>query len=107
MPRRRASEEPGGTPGDRRSPCLLGADLEAAEAPDHDVLAGLLRDLSAELLDCPPLVLRVHVLLVQQDNVLESLLELALDDPAAHVLGLVGGLLLENTLLARNELVRH
>src|SRR2546421_2034790 len=71
------------------------ADLEAREAPDHDVLAGLRRRGGPQLLDRLAAVLvLVHVLLLQQDNLLEPFAELALGDLGAHVLGLVGGLLL-------------
>src|SRR5436309_1061995 len=74
--------------------CLL-ADLEACEAADHHVLARLRGGRRPELLDRLPAVLvLVHVLLVQEDDLLEPFAELALRDLWAHVLGLVGGLLL-------------
>src|SRR5690348_2161189 len=75
-------------------PRLL-ADLEASEAPDHHVLARLRGRGRAQLLDGLSAVLvLVHVLLLEQDDLLEPLAELALGDLRAHVLRLVGGLLL-------------
>src|SRR3712207_2249184 len=86
--------------GATRSPRLL-ADGEAGEAADADVLAGLRGDLVLQLLDRLALVLvLVDVLLVEEDDLLHPLAQLALDDPRADVLGLVGGLLLEDLRLA-------
>src|SRR5919198_1559421 len=54
----------------------------------------------APLLDRLAVVLvAVDVDLVEQDDLVEPALQLALDDPRAHVLGLVGGLLLEHPRL--------
>src|SRR5215213_465587 len=91
----------------RKTGSLFSANLEPREPADHDVLTGLLRDVGAQLLDRAALVLRIDVLLMQQHDVLEALLDLALDDLAADVLGLVGDLLLEDAPLAREELLRH
>ena len=52
-----------------------------------------------------PSCLRVHVLLVQQHGLLEPLAQLALDDLRARLLRLVGGLLLEDALLALDEVL--
>src|SRR3954453_22714226 len=91
----------------RKTGSLFSANLEPREASDDHVLAGLLRDVGAQLLDRAPLVLGVHVLLVEQDDVLEALLDLAFHDLAADVLRLVGNLLLEDPLLALDELLGH
>src|SRR3954451_20948245 len=91
----------------RKTGSLFSANLEPREATDDHVLAGLLRDVGAQLLDRASLVLGVHVLLVEQDDVLEALLDLAFHDLAADVLRLVGDLLLEDALLGRDELLRH
>src|SRR5215217_5977846 len=88
---------------------LLLPDLEADEAPDDDVLARCGGDLGPELLDRPGLVLLlVHVLLVEQHDLLEPLAHAALGDPLLHILGLaVGGRLLpEDPHLALAVLVR-
>src|SRR5688572_8308095 len=78
----------------------LRADGEAGEPADADVLAGLRGDLVLQLLDGLALVLvLVDVLLVEQHDLLVPLAQLALDDPRADVLGLVGGLLLEDLAL--------
>src|SRR3954471_23111843 len=74
----------------------LGANLEAGEALDDDVLAGLGRQLGAQLLDGLAVVLvGVDVLLAQQDDLVEPLAELALRGAFAgllgHVLHLAGG----------------
>ena len=77
------------------------ADREPGEAPDDHVLAGLGRQRRAELLDRLAAVLvLVDVLLAQQDDLVEPLVDLAGDDPLAHVLGPVGGLLGGDPLLA-------
>src|SRR5215203_407504 len=74
--------------------------LEAGEAADDDVLAGLTGQLGPDLLDRLAVVLvGVDVGLVEQDDVLHPGLELALGDLRAHVLGLVGGLALEHAQL--------
>src|SRR4051812_38069278 len=84
------------------------ADLEASEAPDHDVLTRLRRGGSAELLDALAAVLvLVHVLLLEQDDLLEPLAQLALGDLRADVLGLVGGLLLVDAQLGLLRLVGY
>src|SRR5438046_6199074 len=76
------------------------AHREAREAPEDDVLARLGRVLAAQLLDGLAVVLvAVDVDLVEQHNVAQPLLDLALDDARADVLGLVGGLLLEDASL--------
>src|SRR5215210_2060744 len=75
----------------------LAPHAEAGEAPDDDVLLGLLALLVEQLADGPAVVLvAVDVDLVEQHDVLEPLLDLALGDARADVLGLVGGLLLED-----------
>src|SRR5438093_11157278 len=74
--------------------------FEAGEPADHDVLAGLCAQLRAELLDRLAVVLvRVDVLLVEEDDLLHPLAQLALGDLGPDVLGLVGGLLLEDAQL--------
>src|SRR3954451_3006224 len=79
----------------------------AREAPDHDVLARFGRGLGAQLLDGLAAVLvLVDVLLVEQDNLLHPLLDAALDDLRPDVLGLVGGLLLEDPRLRLLGLLR-
>src|SRR3954466_10778778 len=71
---------------------LLLPHLEAREAPDDDVLAGRCGDLGPQLLDRLRLVLLlVHVLLVQQDALLEPLAHAALGDLLLDVLGLAVG----------------
>src|ERR1044072_7203894 len=84
--------------GFRASPATgLLADREAGEAAHHDVLAGLAGELGAQLLDRLAVVLvAVDVGLLEQDRLLHPLAQLALGDLRAHVLGLVGGLLLED-----------
>src|SRR3954447_7886235 len=70
-----------------------GANLEPGEALDDDVLAGLRRELGAQLLDRLAAVLvRVDVLLLEQDDLLEPLADLALGGALARVLGDVGHL---------------
>src|ERR671930_780780 len=92
--------------GTRRGSLL--AHGEAREPADHDVLAGLGREVRADLLDGAALVLlAVDVLLVEEHDLLEPLLELALGDLAADVLGLVGGLLLEDPQLGVLRLLGH
>src|SRR5918994_4093911 len=67
----------------------LSADLEAGEAGDADVLAGLRGDLGAEILDRLALVaLLVEVLLIEQDDLGGPLLELPFDDLLDDVVGL-------------------
>src|SRR4051794_26689236 len=85
----------------------LRAHREAGEAADHDVLAGGAGEVRAQLLDRLVLVLvRVDVHLVEQDDVLHPRPELALGDLRADVLGLVGGLLLEDAQLGVLGLLR-
>src|SRR3954467_14999398 len=87
---------------------LLLAHLVAREAADHDVLAGLRSRGRAQVLDRLPAVLvGVHVLLVQQHDLLEPLAQPALGDLRPNVLGLVRGLLLEDPQLALAVLLRH
>src|SRR3977135_2706533 len=65
---------------------LLLPHLEAREARDADVLAGLRGDLGLQVLDRLALVaLLVEVLLVEQDELGCPLAELALDDLLDHV----------------------
>src|SRR3954452_13164314 len=72
---------------------LLLSHLEAREAGDPDVLAGLGRDLGAQVLDRLALVLvLVEVLLIEQDELGGPLLQLAVDDLLDDVLGLAVGL---------------
>src|SRR4051794_5690066 len=64
-----------------RSAAVLLAHGEAGEAADHDVLAGLGGEVSADLLDRLALVLvRVDVDLTQQDDLVEPLVDPALGD---------------------------
>src|SRR4051812_3801605 len=78
----------------------LVADLEPGEPADDDVLAGLRAELGAKLLDRLAVVLvGVDVLLVEQHDLLHPLAQLAFGDLRAHVLGLVGRLLLEDAQL--------
>src|SRR3954451_14290858 len=72
---------------------------EAGEAADHDVLAHRARQLRAQLLDRLLVVDVADVDLVEQDDFLHPGLQLALGDPRADVLGLVGRLLLEDAQL--------
>src|SRR5436190_1064854 len=66
----------------------LTADLEASEPPDHHVLARLGGDVRAQLLDRAALVLvRVHVLLLQQHDRLQPLAQA----PLGHLLLDLGG----------------
>src|SRR4051794_18480405 len=69
------------------------ADREAREPPDDDVLARLRRELGADLLDRLAVVLvRVDVRLLEQHDLLEPLVDLALGGALARVLGDVGHL---------------
>src|SRR5579862_4416694 len=63
--------------------CAVSAtDREAREPPHDDVLAGLGGQLGPQLVDRLAAVLvLVDVLLAQQDDLVEPLVELALDDP--------------------------
>src|SRR3954453_5716404 len=64
------------------------ANLEPGEALDDDVLAGLGRQLGAQLLDGLAVVLvGVDVLLAQEDDLVEPLAELALRGALAGLLG--------------------
>src|SRR4051794_6624078 len=76
----------------RRKPIgrrLLLAELEAGEAGDAHVLAGLRGDLGAKLLDRLALVaVRANVLLLEQGDLLGPLAELPLDDLLDDVVGL-------------------
>src|SRR3981189_527852 len=64
-------------------------DGEPGEALDHDVLARLGREVAAQLLDRLAVVLvAVDVLLVEQHDLAEPLLQLALDDLGPDVLRL-------------------
>src|SRR4051795_3708491 len=77
-----------------------GADGEAREALDDDVLAELAGQLRADLLDGLALVLvRVDVDLVHEGDLLEPLAQLALGHLGADVLRALGGLLLEDAQL--------
>src|SRR3954451_20705968 len=85
----------------------LGADREAGEPPDHDVLAGGAGEVGAQLLDRLAAVLvLVDVRLVEQDHIVHPRLELALGNLGADVLGLVGRLLLEDAQLGVLGLLR-
>src|SRR3954452_15695071 len=69
------------------------ADREAREPPDDDVLARLRRELGADLLDRLAVVLvRVDVRLLEQHDLLEPLVDLALGGALARVLWDVGHL---------------
>src|SRR3954468_16609480 len=84
------------------------ADGELGEAADDDVLSRGPRQLGAQLLDRLAVVLvAVDVRLPEQDDLLEPLVELALGDLGAHVLGLVGRLLLEYAQLGLLGVVGH
>src|SRR6476646_820863 len=87
---------------DAMSETTLFANPEVGEAGDADVLAGLRRQLLAQLLDRLRLVLLgVDVLLVEQRRFRRPLGELAIDDLFDHVVGLavLARLLLEDPLL--------
>src|SRR4051794_38024981 len=87
---------------------LLLAYLISGEPADHDVLAGLRRRGRAQVLDrLAGVLVAVHVLLVEQHDLLEPLAQAPLGDLRPHVLRLVGGLLLEDPQLALALLVRH
>src|SRR5918999_2879435 len=87
---------------------LLLPDLEPLEAPDHHVLTGLCRGRRAQLLDgLAPVLVGVHVLLVQEDDLLEPLSQPALGHLGPHLLGLVGGLLGEDAQLRLADLDGH
>src|SRR5215218_4374251 len=82
--------------------------LEAREAGDPDVLAGLRRDLDAQVRDRLPLVaLLVEVLLVEQSDLRCPLADLSIDDLLDHVLRLAvrPRPLLEDGALPRNVLL--
>src|SRR6188472_3158624 len=79
---------------------MLFPDTEADEPADDDVLAGLGRELGAELLDRLALVaVGVDVGLVEEHVLLQPLAPAALGDARTDVLGLVGGLLLVDAQL--------
>src|ERR687898_1195004 len=81
---------------------LLLSHLEAGEARDPDVLAGLGGELGAQVLDRLALVaLLVEVLLIEQDLLGGPLAQLPLDDLLDHLVGLSvrPGLLLEDLAL--------
>src|SRR5215213_5100383 len=79
---------------------LLSPDGESREAADDHVLPGRARQLRPQLLDRLAVVLvGVDVHLVEQDGLLHPLAQLALGDPPADLLGLVGRLLLEHPQL--------
>src|SRR5918997_2606546 len=83
------------------------ADREAREPPDDDVLAGLRRQVRAQLLDRLAVEpVGVDVRLLEQDGLLHPLAQLALGDLRADVLGLVGGLALEHAQLGIARLGR-
>src|ERR1700730_13848642 len=75
-------------------PQVLLADCKAGEAADHHVLTGGGGQLVAQLLDRLSLELRVVHLLLEQHHRAVPRIELAGDDPLAHVLGLLGRFLL-------------
>src|SRR3954453_6655258 len=84
------------------------ADGELGEAADDDVLTGGPGQLGAQLLDrLAGVLVAVDVRLPEQDDLLEPLVELALGDSRADLLGLVGGLLLEHAQLGLPGLVGH
>src|SRR5918996_1161910 len=88
---------------------LLLPHLEAGEAGDPDVLAGLGCDFGAQVLDRLALVeLLVEVLLVEQRDLGRPFLELSADDLLDHLLRLSIGPrpLLEDGALARHVLLR-
>src|SRR5450759_1186718 len=80
---------------------------ETGEPADHDILAGRGGQLVAQLLNRLALELRVVHLLLEQDDARKPGVQLALDDPLAHVLRLVGRLLLVDPRLCGAELLRH
>src|SRR3712207_4668854 len=87
--------------GSPNAAAILLADREAHELLDHDVLAGLAREVAAQLLDRLAAVLvGVDVLLVEEHDLAVPLLQLALDDLGPDVLRLVGRELLEDARLA-------
>src|SRR5918992_1346500 len=83
-----------------------GAHGEPREAADDHVLPRRARQLLADLLDRLALVLvAVDVRLLEEDDLLEPLAQLALGDLGPDVLGLVGGLLLEHAQLGLLDVV--
>src|SRR5436190_6913157 len=83
------------------------ADGKAGETPDDDVLAGRRRELVAQLLDGLALELRIVHLLLEHHHRLEPRIELARDDPLAHVLGLVGRFLFIDSGLGAAHILGH
>src|SRR5215217_2452085 len=84
------------------------ANGEPREAADHDVLARLGGERGADLLDRAAFVLlAVDVRLLEQHDLLEPGVDLALDDVRANVVRLVGELLLGDAGLALDLLARH
>src|SRR3954451_2974177 len=87
---------------------MLFAHAEPHEAADDDVLARPGRQLGAQVLDRLAVVaVGVDVRLVEQHVLLEPLAPAALGDLRAHLLGLVGGLLLVDPQLGLLDLVGH
>src|SRR3954447_15587200 len=90
-----------------RAETLL-ADGEPDETPDHDVLAGLGREVRAQLLDGLAVVLvAVDVRLLEQDDLLVPLAQLALRGLLAGLLGHVVELLGVDTHLGLLGLLGH
>src|SRR5580704_4338643 len=93
--------------GHKAQPQGLLAYGEADEAAHNYVLAGLGGELVAQLLNGLALELGVVQLLLEQHDRLVPRVELAGDDPLAHVLGLVGRLLLVDAGLGVAPLGGH
>src|SRR6476661_4083238 len=89
-----------------RGPRLL-AHGEPCEAADDHVLAGRRCQLVAQLLHGLAVELGVVHLLLEQHDALQPGVELARHDFLAHVLGLVGSLLLVDPRLGRARLLRY
>src|SRR5579871_1652801 len=86
---RRTRRKTGARSGAFAPRCAVSAtDGEAGEPPHDDVLSRLGRELGPQLLDRLAAVrVLADMLLAQEDDLVEPLVELALDDPLADVLG--------------------
>src|SRR5437764_1801274 len=105
--RRKAGWRPSPSTAASEAMLLFRAHREAREAADHHVLAGLRRELAAELLDRLAVVaLAVDVRLAKEDGLVEPLRKPSLGDLRTDVLGLVLRLLLEDPALALPHLFR-
>src|SRR5271166_1126990 len=80
---------------------------KAGEAADDHILTSRGRQSVAQLLNGLAVELRVVHRLLEQHDRLKPRVQLAVDDPLAHVLGLVGGLLLVDASLRVSQIGRH